>query len=129
MEYINVERYIISNNINSNDNYNRTNDTICNKLENSTRNLDINANYDKNNNNNLYIGIYRYKFTNYFTEELFKFSKIHQYDHRKDFKDAWENWMSENSDTVEEEVRRLINLGYDGDIIDKMYKSLDIYML
>lgn len=73
------------------------------------------------------MNIYRYKFTNEFTEELFKFSKIHQYDHRKDFKEAWEKWMEDNESIVNEEVRRLINLGYEGDIIDKMFKSARYY--
>ena len=34
----------------------------------------------------LNVNIYRYKFTNEFIVELYNFSKIHQYDHRKDFK-------------------------------------------
>ena len=76
---------------------------------------------------NIPIEIYRYKFTNEFTNELFKFSKIHQYDHRKDFKEAWEVWMSDNENIVYEEMNRLTNLGYEGDIIDKMFKSARYY--
>jgi hypothetical protein len=76
---------------------------------------------------NLSIAIYRYKFTNEFMSELFKFSKIHQYDHRKDFKESWEKWMDENDDLIDGEVRRLTNLGYKGDIIDKMFKSARYY--
>lgn len=60
------------------------------------------------------VSIYRYKFTKEFTDELFKFSKIHQYDHRKDFKEAWEIWIQDNENLVNIESRRLINLGYDG---------------
>ena len=71
--------------------------------------------------------IFRYKFTDDFTSELFRFSKVHQYDHRKDFKEAWEIWMEENGDIINIEVRRLTNLGYDGDIIDKMFKSARYY--
>ena len=78
-------------------------------------------------NNDINKNIYRYKFTDDFTSELFKFSKVHQYDHRKDFKDAWEIWMEDNDDMINIEVRRLINLGYDGDIIDKMFKSARYY--
>jgi len=80
-----------------------------------------------NNTNNINKNIYRYKFTDDFTSELFKFSKIHQYDHRKDFKDSWEIWMEENDELMNNEVRRLINLGYDGDILDKMFKSARYY--
>jgi hypothetical protein len=73
------------------------------------------------------INIYRYKFTDEFTGELFKFSKIHQYDHRKDFKEAWLTWLEENEYLVESEVRRLTSLGYVGDITDKMFKSARYY--
>ena len=79
------------------------------------------------NNNNINVNIYRYKFTDDFTCELFKFSKIHQYDHRKDFKEAWNIWTEENDNIVSEEVRRLTNLGYDGNILDKMFKSARYY--
>jgi hypothetical protein len=71
--------------------------------------------------------IFRYKFTDDFTNELFKFSKIHQYDHRKDFKEAWTIWTEENDDIVSDEIRRLSNLGYEGDILDKMFKSARYY--
>jgi hypothetical protein len=77
--------------------------------------------------NNINVNIFRYKFTDEFTNELFKFSKIHQYDHRKDFKEAWKIWLDENEGIVEEEARRLINLGYDGDTLDKMFKSARYY--
>ena len=75
----------------------------------------------------LTINIYRYKFTDNFTQELYKFSKIHQYDHRKDFKEAWSVWAECNDDIVSVEVDRLTNLGYHGDILDKMFKSARYY--
>jgi hypothetical protein len=59
--------------------------------------------------------------------ELFKFSKIHQYDHRKDFKEAWEIWTENNDELIEDEIRRLNNFGYDGDVVDKMFKSARYY--
>lgn len=71
--------------------------------------------------------IYRFKFTEDFMEELYKFSKIHQYDERKDFKEAWKLWTEENQDIIDEETTRLTNLGYAGDIIDKMFKSARYY--
>jgi len=71
--------------------------------------------------------IYRYKFREEFVDELYKFSKIHQYDHRKDFKEAWQLWIEENKDIVSDEVRVLTNTGYDGDILDKMFKSARYY--
>jgi len=84
----------------------------------------------KGNNNSetsIAINIFRFKFTDDFTRELYKFSKIHQYDHRKDFKEAWNVWIEENKDLVEEESSRLTDLGYEGDILDKMFKSARYY--
>jgi hypothetical protein len=71
--------------------------------------------------------IYRYKFTQEFMDELHKFSKIHQYDDRKSFKEAWDNWLEENDELVQDEVERLTNLNYEGDILDKMFKSARYY--
>jgi hypothetical protein len=73
------------------------------------------------------INIYRYKFTQEFMNEIYQFSKIHQYDERKDFKEAWEVWMETNSELINSEVNRLTTLNYQGDIIDKMFKSARYY--
>jgi len=91
------------------------------------RNEDIIENRNEDVNDEININIYRYKFIEEFTGELYKFSKIHQYDHRKDFKEAWNIWVEDNQGLVDEEVRRLSNLGYDGDILDKMFKSARYY--
>ena len=111
---------VISNNVTNND----INNSLHNTDTNSTITEEVN---DGPNNYNNTLNIYRYKFTNEFTEELFKFSKVHQYDHRHDFKDAWKVWMDDNSEILEEEIRRLHNLGYEGDIVDKMFKSARYY--
>ena len=71
--------------------------------------------------------IYRFKFDDSFVDILNTFSKVHQYDSRTDFKEAWKLWLEENNDAVETESRRLINSGYEGDIIDKMFKSARYY--
>ena len=71
--------------------------------------------------------IFRFKFTEQFMGELYKFSKIHQYDHRKDFKEAWLIWVDENTETINQEIERLMKLSYEGDILDKMFKSARYY--
>jgi hypothetical protein len=82
---------------------------------------------DQQDTDNVNINIFRYKFTEQFTDELYHFSKIHQYDHRKDFKEAWNIWINENEDLVETEIARLVEIGYDGNIFDKMFKSARYY--
>ncbi len=105
-------------------NYVDVNNNITN-INDSKINNDLSNSNEEDDNIN--INIYRYKFTNEFTDELFKFSKIHQYDHRHDFKDAWKQWTEDNSEIIDIEIRRLTNLGYDGDISDKMFKSARYY--
>jgi len=74
-----------------------------------------------------HVSIYRYKFTNEFMNELYNFSKIHQYDHRKDFKESWKTWIDEKSLVISKEVERLTELGYSGDILEKMFTSARYY--
>ena len=71
--------------------------------------------------------IFRFKFTDEFISELSQFAKIHQYDDRHEFKEAWNNWVEENQDLVDTESRNLINNGYNGDVLDKMFKSARYY--
>jgi hypothetical protein len=73
------------------------------------------------------VNIFRYKFSDQFTKPLYQFSKIHQYDHRKDFKEAWNRWIEENEELINTEVKRLTELDYKGDIFDKMFKSARYY--
>ena len=73
------------------------------------------------------VNIFRYKFTDEFMVKLFQFSKIHQYDHRSVFKEAWVKWIEENEELVCKELNRLEKLNYHGDIMDKMFKSARYY--
>jgi hypothetical protein len=86
----------------------------------------INTECDDNG-NCLNHSIYRYKFTQEFMDTLYQFSKIHQYDERRVFKEAWETWTEENSPLITDEIRRLKSLEYRGDILDKMFKSARYY--
>jgi len=119
------ERYI-------NDNYNPNNVILLTNIDtnaNSQRMETANHLPDENRPdiNELNIHIYRFQFTDAFNRELYNFAKVHQYDHRKVFKEAWEVWLEENENIVTREVNRLTNMDYDGDIIDKMFKSARYY--
>lgn len=67
--------------------------------------------------------IYRYEFSKEFMDELYHFSKIHQYDDRHTYKEEWDKWINTNYELIKNEKLRLINLGYKGDIENKMFKS------
>ena len=67
--------------------------------------------------------IFRFKFTPEFTGDLLSFSKLHQFDDRVTYKEAWTIWVRNNDDLIESECRRMKQIGYDGNVLDKMYKS------
>ena len=95
--------------------------------ENSNDNTFLEPGLQEEPNTDINAQIFRFKFTEQFMVDLNKFAKIHQYDDRKDFKEAWKTWIDENDDIIQEEVDRLNSLGYDGDILDKMFKSARYY--
>jgi hypothetical protein len=98
------------------------------ELELNSLNFDEESRIDRENQkDDFIINIFRYKFNNDFITPLYQFSKIHQYDHRKDFKEAWKIWIEENHDLVSKEIKRLSELDYKGDILDKMFKSARYY--
>ena len=66
--------------------------------------------------------IYRFKLSPHIVDLIADFSKIHEYDHRTDYKKAWEEWYN-NNDEVKREEERLKSLNYEGDINQKMYKA------
>jgi hypothetical protein len=125
-DIIQFSNYNVDTDNDTNYNYSRTFVPEFNSLSDSAS---FESEIDKNNCNDdeININIFRFKFTNDFTIELYNFSKIHQYDHRKDFKEAWNIWLEQNEDIVCEEVRRLSNLHYDGNILEKMFKSARYY--
>ena len=112
------------------DNISRNDNQIHNR-ENYDRNdnkmLFISEDMDSNKLDSSSVSIFRYKFTEEFMIELYNFSKIHQYDDRKTFKDSWNTWVEENEDVIQSEINRLTNLEYKGDILDKMFKSARYY--
>jgi hypothetical protein len=71
--------------------------------------------------------IYRFKFTDEFMNHLHYFAKIHQYDNRILFKESWNQWTEENAVIIQKETQRLNQLGFSGNILEKMYKSARYY--
>jgi hypothetical protein len=94
-----------------------TND--CNRTNSSTSSL--------SGENEEPINIFRYKLSDDMMVEIHNFAKLHEYDHRKDFKEAWSKWLECNDELIVKEVSRLTTLGCNKDIVDKMYKSARYY--
>ena len=71
--------------------------------------------------------IYRFKFSPEICSSITEFSKLHQFDDRASYKDAWKLWCNTNEDLIENENERLQRLGYNHDIINKLYRSSRYY--
>ena len=67
--------------------------------------------------------VFRFKFAEEVVSQITNFAKIHQYDKRDDYQEAWKEWVDENDDMIFTERKRLNQLGYQGDVEDKMYKA------
>ena len=67
--------------------------------------------------------IYRYKFNIEVMNEIAAFSKIHQYDDRHAYREAWNRWKDNQRDLVDAEAQRLAGLGYTGSVDEKMYNA------
>ena len=70
---------------------------------------------------------YRYKFSKAFLENLKEFTRIHKFDDPKIFKEHFDEWKDENKEVIGREELYMKNMGYEGDVISKMYKSARYY--
>ncbi len=109
-------------------NNNGTNTDLLYRYDNTNESKNASINKENNTKNkNTEVKIYRFKFSDYIVNELNNFSKIHKYDTNSEYKNAWKQWLIDNNEIVNREVNRLHNIGFEGDIIDKMYKSSRYY--
>ena len=90
--------------------------TNANVMANAMANVNMNMNVTNNK-------IFRYKLSDNIMELITQFAKIHQYDDRHAYKEAWENYVNEKREIIDREVYRLSELNYKGDVMDKMFKA------
>ena len=74
--------------------------------------------------------IYRFKFHANFMNKLETFADKHRLDEPDVFKEMWLRWSSNENNISEiiKEEKRLIGIGYEGDIGEKMYKTVRYYL-
>lgn len=78
---------------------------------------------DMNIQNIEHVPVFRFKIEPSVVEAINGFAKIHQYDDRHDYKNAWKEWCDENHEMLDIEVKRLEACGYTGNAYDKFFKS------
>tara|TARA_Y100000748_G_scaffold252662_1_gene218120 strand:- start:238 stop:750 length:513 start_codon:yes stop_codon:yes gene_type:complete len=67
--------------------------------------------------------VYRHRLSANIVEIVTDFARIHEHDDRKDYKQAWLEWVELNKSIFDEECTRLKDLGYEGDPLDKIFKA------
>lgn len=70
---------------------------------------------------------FRFKLSDEMCDLLLQFSQQYKFNTKDDFKENWDVWTTEYQDEICQERERLREMGYDGDIITKMYKSVRYY--
>ena len=70
---------------------------------------------------------YRLDFSKIFARELKNFSEVNKKLDIVDFKIRMDRWVVNNDIIIEEEYKYLKNSGYDGDILQKIFKSARYY--
>ena len=80
---------------------------------------------------NIELKTHRFDFSKEIEHSLREFASIHQYDERKHLKECWQEWinMEPNRTSIENETNRLLQIGYHGDIIKKMFTSIRYYYM
>jgi hypothetical protein len=80
-------------------------------------------------NQKIQLKTFRYIFTSSVVDLLSTFSKVHQYDDRHEFKDAWKKLLDDecSQQIINAEIERLNGIGFKDDILDKMFKSARYY--
>jgi hypothetical protein len=72
---------------------------------------------------------HRFTFSDEVSEILMDFARIHQYDERKTYKEAWQALLQDEdtSSILMKEAETIQQDGYVGDVLDKMFKSTRYY--
>jgi len=73
--------------------------------------------------------MFRHFLSNEMADEIHHFAKIHRYDDRIAFKEAWTEWTKADDiePLINEEIKRMRNMGYTSDIVKKMFVSARYY--
>jgi hypothetical protein len=70
---------------------------------------------------------FRFEFTEEFKTKLENFAREHENKDRKTYKKEWESWCKIHETDIKDENHRLVELGFTGDVYDKMFMSVRYY--
>jgi len=73
---------------------------------------------------------HRFDFSPSIVDDLTDFTALHLHDNNKTFKAAWQEWIQDPKINIHltQEIERLHHLGFQGDVLQKMYASARYYL-
>ena len=72
--------------------------------------------------------VFRFTFSDEITKQLYEFNRIHQFNDKQSYKEAWTQWLQTHQVLIDNESNRLKKLGFEGDMLGKMYHSSRYYI-
>lgn len=72
--------------------------------------------------------VFRFTFSEETTSALYEFNRIHQFNDKHAYKEAWKTWQEDHHELMDKETKRLTQLGFEGDVVAKMYHSSRYYI-
>jgi hypothetical protein len=70
---------------------------------------------------------YRFKFNRDLLNSIKEFSKMHSENNGDEFLEAFQDWKITNNQVIKNEEQRIIDLGFKGNIEEKIYRSARYY--
>ena len=72
--------------------------------------------------------VYRFTFSDEIINELYALNRVHQFSDKQNYKEAWESWRDTHQELIDKETNRLTKLGYEGDVLGKLYHTCRYYI-
>jgi hypothetical protein len=75
------------------------------------------------------VPVFRFKLATTVFDNIREFARIHQYEDRLTFKDSWKTWGDNNKTLIDDETKRLSDIGFDNNINDKLFRTAKYYFI
>ena len=78
---------------------------------------------------NVKVPVFRFKLATTVFDNIREFARIHQHEDRVTFKDSWKTWCDNNKTIIDDETKRLSDIGFDNNINDKLFRTAKYYFI
>ena len=72
--------------------------------------------------------VYRFTFSDEIVNELYQLNRVHQFSDKQIYKEGLETWRDTHQELIDKETKRLTELGYEGNVLGKLYHTCRYYI-